>query len=251
VHFDKSNADFKKLGRIHALQTSLKRMNYNELTHSELVQACLKQNHDAWEEFFSLFNNVINLAILRTANRYQKCSRSFIEDLVQEIRMKLFANGGKLLRDFKPHCEDSIFGFLKRVATNLVHDHFRHVNAMKRGAQVTEDGDVYLQERAAKVDEAKLLERKLLIDKIEKILIEITGTEGGRDRQIFWLYYRQGFTAVAVAQLLGTGLTVKGVESVLHRLMKQLQGRLQDKKSDDKKDDDEDPEKGKSGSNSF
>ncbi len=226
-------------------------MNYNELTHSELVQACLKQDPNAWEQFFLRFNNVINLSVIRTANRYQPCSRSFVEDLVQEVRMKIFANREKVLGDFKPHGDDAIFGYLKTITINLVHDHFRHVNRISGGAQVTEDGDVYLQDRPAPQDAAKMLERKLLIDKLKKILVEITGPEGERDRQIFWFYHRHGLTAEEIANLLRNGLGVKGVESVLHRLKKQIQERLRKKKRDEEKKDDEDPEKGKSGSNSF
>jgi RNA polymerase sigma factor (sigma-70 family) len=165
--------------------------------------------------------------------------------------MKIFANSAKLLGDFKPHCDGAIFGYLKRITINLVHDHFRHVNRISGGAQVTEEGDVYLQNRPDPQDAAKMLERKLLIEKIEKILTEITGPEGERDRRIFWLYHRQGLTAEEIAKLLRNGLGVKGVESVLHRLKKELQKRLQEKKGDEEKTDDEDPEKGKSGSNSF
>jgi RNA polymerase sigma factor (sigma-70 family) len=226
-------------------------MNYNEMTHSELVRACLEQNHDAWEEFFLRFNNVINLSILRTASRYQPCSRSFTEDLVQEVRMKLFSNNGKLLNDFKPQCEDAIFGYLKRVATNLVHDHFRHTNAMKRGAQVTDDGSVYLHTLPSNEDPVKAMERKLLIEKIEKILNEITGPDAERDRHIFWLRYRQQHTAEEIARLTRAGLTVKGVESVLQRMMKRLRERLIKKDAASVREDNEDPEKGKSGSNSF
>jgi len=36
-----------------------------------------------------------------------------------------------------------------------------------------------------------------------------------RDCAIFWLYYRQGLTAKAIAQLPDIGLTVKGVEKYI------------------------------------
>ncbi len=41
-----------------------------------------------------------------------------------------------------------------------------------------------------------------------------------RDRQIFGLYFLQGMTAREIAELPDIGLTVKGVEAVIHRLRK-------------------------------
>lgn len=165
--------------------------------------------------------------------------------------MKLFSNKGKLLSDFKPHREEAIFGYLQRVAINLVHDHFRHTNAIKRGAQVTDDGSVYLHTLPSNEDPAKAMERKLIIEKVERILNEITGPDAERDRRIFWLRYRQQHTAEEIARLSGTGLTVKGVESVLQRMMKRLREKLIKKDDADAGEDNEGPEKGKSGSNSF
>jgi hypothetical protein len=39
-------------------------------------------------------------------------------------------------------------------------------------------------------------------------------------RQIFWLHYRQGMTAKEIAGLAYLGLSEKGVESVLFRLVR-------------------------------
>jgi RNA polymerase sigma-70 factor, ECF subfamily len=43
---------------------------------------------------------------------------------------------------------------------------------------------------------------------------------------IFWLYYRDGLTARAIAQLPGIRLSVKGVESTIHRLTRRVRLRL-------------------------
>jgi RNA polymerase sigma-70 factor, ECF subfamily len=47
-----------------------------------------------------------------------------------------------------------------------------------------------------------------------------------RDRTIFWLYYRQGMTAKEITGLPGIGLSLKGVESALHRLVKLVRDHL-------------------------
>jgi RNA polymerase sigma-70 factor (ECF subfamily) len=57
---------------------------------------------------------------------------------------------------------------------------------------------------------------------LEQIDCRLSATESKRDRTIFWLYYRQGFSAREIAELPGLGLTQKGVESCIHRLTNML-----------------------------
>ena len=47
-----------------------------------------------------------------------------------------------------------------------------------------------------------------------------------RDLAIFYLYFRQGFTAQAISRVPNIGLTVKGVESTLFRLTRLLKAKL-------------------------
>jgi RNA polymerase sigma-70 factor (ECF subfamily) len=47
-----------------------------------------------------------------------------------------------------------------------------------------------------------------------------------RDRALFWLYYRQGYTAEEIARLSATGLTAKGVESALRRVTNWLKNEV-------------------------
>jgi RNA polymerase sigma-70 factor (ECF subfamily) len=69
------------------------------------------------------------------------------------------------------------------------------------------------------MDGTELLDRKILIQQIDKFLREATVGRGSkRDLTIFWLYYRVGLTASAIASLPCVALSTKGVESILHRL---------------------------------
>jgi len=43
---------------------------------------------------------------------------------------------------------------------------------------------------------------------------------------VFWLYYRAGFTASAIASLPTVGLTTKGVESLIFRLTRIVRENL-------------------------
>jgi RNA polymerase sigma-70 factor (ECF subfamily) len=70
-----------------------------------------------------------------------------------------------------------------------------------------------LQNNVAGRDET---EWRLLLRDIDDFLKKPPVSE--RDRQIFWLYYRQGMSAKEIAALSSLSLSVKGVESVIVRL---------------------------------
>ena len=65
------------------------------------------------------------------------------------------------------------------------------------------------------------------MQEIDRLLTEVTQNEHGcRDRAIFRLYYRQGFTARSISQLPGNRLNQKGVEAVLYRLVRAIRDVL-------------------------
>ncbi|HEU4434467.1 MAG TPA: hypothetical protein VFR51_13875, partial [Pyrinomonadaceae bacterium] len=71
------------------------------------------------------------------------------------------------------------------------------------------------------------MEREILLREIDAHLnASLSGGTADRDRTIFWLYYRQGFTTKAIALLPAIGLTIKGVESTIFRLTKLVRRRM-------------------------
>ena len=70
-------------------------------------------------------------------------------------------------------------------------------------------------------------ERAILIDQIDRKLVgALAPGEIRRARLVFWLYYRTGLTANAIASLPSVGLTTKGVESLLFRLTRLVRDRV-------------------------
>lgn len=197
--------------------------NYSELTSEALVKQCVGTGEpDAWEEFVRRFQPLIAGVVARTAMRWTMASATLVDDLVQETYLKLCTGEFRRLRDFESRHEDAFFGFLKTVAYNVTMDYFKVHFAGKRGAKVQShaDFDVALQTAAQDVS----LDDQILLQEIEKTVEQITGIE--RDRVVFLLYYRQGFTAKAIAEIPGIELTEKGVESCLRRLTGQLRKYL-------------------------
>src|SRR5262249_39602286 len=96
-------------------------------------------------------------------------------------------------------------------------DHFRKTRASKR------DADLVSLEHADRTESTQAqsvladVERAQLIEDINACLCDLPPETRERDITIFWLYYRQGFTAGEIAAL-PLGLSLKGVESTLHRV---------------------------------
>ena len=195
-------------------------LSYLRYPSEELVKACASsKDENAWLEFVRRFRAVIAGAVLRTAQGWGELSRSQIDDLIQDTYLKLCENDCQLLRSFQPRQEDSIFGFLKVVAANVVHDHFKSALAAKRGAAKTVADPINLESTLASDDGFRGLAHRLQLQQIDDVLRRVTaGKDQERKCAIFWLRHRQGFTAREIAAIPSIELTTEGVESVLLRL---------------------------------
>ncbi len=203
---------------------------YAELSSTELVRACAgSKDEDAWAEFIRRFHVVIAAAVLRTARHWGEPSRSQLDDLIQDTYLKLCEDHSRLLRSFRPYREDSIYGFMKVVAANVVHDHFKLALAAKRGAGQTEAlmDPVQIDQKTAQSDSLDAMGQRLQLAQVDKILTQLTaGKDQERKRAIFWLRHRQGLTAREIAAIPSIGLTTEGVESVLMRLAAMIRGHI-------------------------
>ena len=203
-------------------------MNYASLSPEELVLACIEtEDVAAWEDFVRRFQKLIASVALRIARRWGEPSPQVIDDLVQETYLKLCADNFRLLRSFKSQHQDAFYGYLKVVTANLVHDHFKAAHSSKRGSGTIEsaiDEPVKSATDVAGVASAvKSSDRAVLLREIDATLSRLAaGPQLQRSRRIFWLYYRFGFTASAIAALPYIGLNTKGVESTILRLTRLL-----------------------------
>lgn len=202
-------------------------MDWADLPADQLLQACGQPHSSgAWEEFMRRYHPLLTSAGIRVSHRWGNGSSQEIDDIVQEMYLKLCADGARILTRFQATTPDSVFGYLKVVATNLAHDYFRKRSASKRGAWRTASLDEVRDVAAAGSD----LDQQLALAEVDKLLLSHTQTQNGsRDRGIFRLYYQHGLTAQAIAELPGVQLSPKGVEGVLHRLTKAVRQTLQPK----------------------
>jgi RNA polymerase sigma-70 factor (ECF subfamily) len=201
-------------------------VDYTSLPADDLVKTCLSAGSPgAWEEFVRRFQKLIATVALRTARRCGDSDPQLIDDLVQETYLKLCSDDARLLRSFASRHEGAIFVYLKVVTANLVHDHFKATRSQKRGGTTDRLHPENMESSIAGV--ASDFDREILIREIDACLQSVCeGANARRDREIFWLYYRTGLSASAIASLPMIQLSTKGVESTLLRLGRLVRERL-------------------------
>ena len=204
--------------------------SYASLSIEELVRRCsASRSADAWEEFVRRFHRLIATVILRTAARLGDSSRQTVDDLIQETYLKLCAEDFRILRSFEQQRPDAFIGYIKVVAANVARDHFKSSHTRKRGAGHVEQLEVDLVPLAGddSAGSAQSIERAVLIREISQILETcLAGPDQERNTRIFWLHYRSGLSARAIADLPGMMLTTKGVESIILRITRELRMRM-------------------------
>jgi len=207
-------------------------MDSAALSTEELLRKCANTGDEAsWEEFVRRFHRLIATIALRVARRWGEFSPQVIDDLVQEVYLKLCADRFRMLRSFNAHHPDAFYGYLKVVTTNLVLDHFKVSHSIKRGSgTVAVAADPQISGRPdtiAAIGVAETSERKILMREVDALINRLAaGPHLGRDRTVFWLYYRIGLTANAIAALPSIGLSMKGVESTILRLTRLLRQEI-------------------------
>jgi RNA polymerase sigma-70 factor (ECF subfamily) len=147
-------------------------------------------------------------------------SPATVDDIVQEVFLKLCEQERRILRNFEPRGEDSFLGLLRIVVASVANDYFRRLYSAKRGGKVLTMPllDESAQLPVGGTHEAARMQQSALFEQLDQKLRAAPDEIPERDRALFWLYYLQGYTAEEIAGLPAVGLTAKGVESALRRV---------------------------------
>ena len=186
--------------------------DYSKLDAEEILSRCAgSADSQAWDEFLRRFHPLVVSVALRTARRYTAAACSMVDDLTQDVYLKLSAHQGRLLRGFVARYPGSAYGFIKVVTANVVHDYFKAKGRSRLEETIPESLGV--QEN---------LDWVILQHQIQTLLARHASPAECR---IFDLYYHQGLTAQEIATL-PFELSAKGVESLLMRLKKLIRTEL-------------------------
>jgi RNA polymerase sigma-70 factor (ECF subfamily) len=204
--------------------------HHSSTSAEELIRACAESNDEAaWEEFVRRFHRPISLSVLRTLHQLSGVPQQVVEDLVQETYLKLCADRCRLLHRFAVQRPEAISGYIKMIASNVVHDYFKSRRSQKRGAGRAEESLAEIDPTAGcgTLGSTEVIEREILLKEIDQCLGTcVAGPDQERDRLIFWLYYQQGMSSKTIAALPTVGLTAKGVESAILRLTRLVRQQI-------------------------
>jgi RNA polymerase sigma-70 factor, ECF subfamily len=168
-----------------------------------------------------LFQPLIASVVLRIVRRNGDVAPSIADDLVQETYLRLCRDNCRALREFEHRHEHAIFGFIKVVAGSVALDYVRARTAEKRVAEHQGNGDDLVASVPAPTvdihDTIQMNEISALVDRI---------AQSERDRTVFWLYYRSGYSAKDIAGIPNIDLTAKGVESLILHLTRAVRSQI-------------------------
>ena len=204
---------------------------YSSLSLRDVVCLCAGPcDDDAWEEFVSRVDKPIGLTVMRTAWVCGERSLSLIEDLRQETYVKLLKDGCHHLRDFAIKNSDlAILRYIKKAAINVTFDHFKRKRRQKEGGDKPHISlsEVDLEAGKQVPRSQERIDVVVLLGEINELLNHfLTGPDKKRDRMIFWLYFRQGWSTNEIASPPTIGLNAKGVGSVIERLTRCLREQI-------------------------
>jgi RNA polymerase sigma-70 factor, ECF subfamily len=203
---------------------------------NELARTCARSADTAvWGEFLGRCAPVAALVATRVTRIWHgRSTAAVVDDIVQEVFLKLCEQERRILRDFKPRGEDSFFALLRVITASVANDYFRRQNSEKRGGKVV---TMILDDESSSVvpiasEKDSEIQRAVLFSELDHKLRSAPGATAERDRTIFWLYYLQGLTADEIAELPASDLSAKGVESALRRISAWLRKELEPRKPD-------------------
>lgn len=217
-------------------------MNPGQLSNRELVSRLVAAGPDdpAWLEFVSRFHRRIRrityCAYTSEAKRRPGLDVSLpgeiVEDLTQEVFVRLINGDRRALAEFRGLNEHSIYTYLQAIATNLVRDHFKKLRAQRRPPAAkslaeplrTADGPIESftlgdqlpspgpgPEMAA---EAQELQKKIA----EAVEQASRGALSQRDRLIARLFFIEELTMEEIASIGTIGLSASGVEKRIRKI---------------------------------
>lgn len=192
---------------------------------NKLARICAYSTYaPEWKQFVRLVTPVVALTARRVSLVWGDPSAHVVSEIVQDVFLKLVEDDRRILREFEDRGNEAFLKLLRMVAASVATDYHRRAHADKRGGRM---GALPL--KAAEVQQGipdgratHAVEWPTLMAQLDGLLRMHTESISDRDRQIFWLYYRQGLSAQGIARIPAIELTAKGVESALRRMAQLL-----------------------------
>ncbi|NIR47791.1 hypothetical protein GWO43_05000 [candidate division KSB1 bacterium] len=199
------------------------------LPYNELIAKCTQKSEDwdkTWREFENRYGKLILIYLHREFTRsggtkFTKQMNETIKDLRQDVYIKLLANNGSALRNFRGDSETSFRAYLNSISINVVKNYIKSKISEKRGAEsVIKDLEFHQPQTTNTSDE---LEEEFFKESIiEKLRQCYKSRNIGRDLLIFRLICFEGHSAAEIQSSFNFGLSVSGIDTLISRMKKTL-----------------------------
>ena len=162
------------------------------------------------------YHHLIVKVSSRTIRRWFQPTPSLLDDLFEDVLVKICANEFRVLRELEWRHEGTLRGLLQVVASSVVQDYLRRCLTQSRSLHLEQQLEEIVHDRQVKHTHSAV-EHKILLRQLASRLAQlIPEPNRTRDIAIFLLYYGYRVTAAELARLYHLG--IKAVESKLLRL---------------------------------
>ena len=207
---------------------------FQDLSNNELIRRCAYPAENwnrMWAEFEARFGGIIVLLLYRgmTKPGVDGHTNEFpetLQDLKQDVYIKLLKNNAEALRKFNGRNEKSIFAYLNIISKNIVLNYVKKQECARRSPRpVFSHGSSDSNEYGpiGTNSTAEELEWQFLKEAIIASLRERwKGANLERDLRIFELYFFEGLYAGEILKKCPSNLSKSGIDTLIYRMRKCL-----------------------------
>src|SRR6478672_4720740 len=102
------------------------------VSDQNLVELCLERNEEAWLELMRRYHLLIVKVSSRTIHRWFQPTPSLLDDLFQEVLVKICTNEFRALRELEWRHEGTLRGLLQIVSSTVAQDYVRRCLSWSR-----------------------------------------------------------------------------------------------------------------------
>lgn len=184
-----------------------------EQTVAEMINGLIMKDDGSWRAFLYSIGPMMKGVCFRAG-----LNDDDVDDIVQNLALRLLENNLRTLRSFEFKDKDSFFRWVKVVISRMVLDFVRLRNL--RGDREMESGEIQWQETSNKSLEGDWNHARLMLEDVSEQL-------SGDERVLFWLEYSDLENSEVAAIL---GISLEAVQKRLSRLRVKIKALLEGKK---------------------
>jgi RNA polymerase sigma-70 factor (ECF subfamily) len=191
----------------------------NQLSERSIASHCADRDAEAWAELVRRYQRPILLILSRVLGT---ASQADLQDLLQETYVRLLERDGEALRNLRGEREGALRSFVLQVALRIALDHLR--SRRRRSSLGASAAEQAPQTGPTPEELVRAEERRMRL--AHAILQVASGGNTARDLLVLRAHLLSGLSSGEISRL-DVGLSRKGIETLLRRLLERVRERLQ------------------------